>query len=94
MKYSDLIKKLAKDTGATQAQTTTIIKAFVATTKEELGANGTITIPEFGTLKLNDRAERTYKANKLCPRDITVPAHKVPVFSASSALKEIAAKVK
>lgn len=94
MKYSDLIKKLAHDTGATQAQTTAIIKAFVATTKDEMANNGTITIPEFGTLKLATRAERTYKANKICPKAVTVPAHKVVTFSASAALKEVARNVK
>lgn len=79
MNKTELIAAMAKKSGMTKNDAAKALDAYVDTVKEELAANGNITMVGFGTFNVVERAER--RAHN--PRNgevITVAAKRVVKF--------------
>lgn len=94
MKYSEFVKAVAETAGVSQKDAKSILKAATEQVTAALTGDGSLSIPQLGTFKRVERKERTYPANKLTKKAVTVPAHSVAVFKASSAIKTAVSDVK
>lgn len=94
MKYSDFVKSVAEAAGVSQKEAKSILKIATEKMTEALVNDGSISVPQFGTFKRVARKERTYPANKLTKKAVTVPAHSVATFKPSTAIKTAVADVK
>jgi DNA-binding protein HU-beta len=87
MNKSELVAALAKDTGLAKKDVEAVLKAFTGTVHSELKAGGKIQIPEVGSFKVIDRAERTVH-NPRTGETMKSPACKAVKFTVAKALKE------
>ena len=83
MTKSELIKKVAGQSGQTQSATAKFLDAFTETVKESLKAGEFVSISQFGTFKKVDREERLGVNPKNGER-ITIAAKSAPKFKPSA----------
>ncbi|SFV09110.1 HU family DNA-binding protein [Alicyclobacillus macrosporangiidus] len=88
MNKSDLVRKVAQQTGVTNKECEVIVGAVFETIKQALEAGEKVQIAGFGTFETKERAERTAR-NPVTGDKIVVPRHRVPIFKAGSGLKEV-----
>lgn len=69
---SDLKKLVAERTGETPEIVEHILETAFGAIAEKLGADTRVSFKDFGTIKLSERAERTYR---LFGKEYVVPAH-------------------
>lgn len=87
MNKAELVQNVAMGTGLTQVETSAVFEGILETIAEELARGGHLEIRGFGTFKVEQRAERD-AVNPHTGERFRVPSKKVPVFRASSKLKE------
>jgi DNA-binding protein HU-beta len=95
MNKSELVTKLAKKAGLTQAKAAEAVDAVFNANKGlivgELGAGRKVTLPGFGTFSVRKRASRQGR-NPATGKTITIPARKYPAFKVGKTLKEKVSK--
>lgn len=88
MTKAELVEKIKAKVGLeSKAQAERVLMAAIGEICHALCEDGEISIRDFGTLKVVDRAERTAR-NPRTGEDIAVPARKVVKFIPSKSLKE------
>jgi DNA-binding protein HU-beta len=87
MNKSELVEKMAAETGGSNAEASRYLDAFLATVEKELGSGGEVQIPGFGKFKVNERAAREGR-NPATGQKMQIKASKSPSFSAGNSLKE------
>ncbi|MCZ7662205.1 MAG: HU family DNA-binding protein [Thermoleophilia bacterium] len=86
MTKSDFIDKLAAKTGLSKKDAGSAVDAFLEVVKESLEAGEDVQFTGFGKFYVQERESRE-GINPQTKAKITIPATKVPKFSAGSALK-------
>lgn len=87
MNKSDLIAKIATDTGLTKTQATAAMQAVEVGITEALVNGETVQLVGFGTFSVKEKAERTGR-NPQTGEPIQIPAKKTVAFKIGKALKE------
>ncbi len=87
MNKGELIAAIAKETGVTKKDAEAVLKALTTTIHEELKAGGKVQLPELGSFKVTERAERTVR-NPQTGATMTSPACKAVKFTTAKALKD------
>ncbi|HOK22976.1 MAG TPA: HU family DNA-binding protein [Candidatus Hydrothermia bacterium] len=91
MNKQEVITKVAEKAGVTKKDATLVVNAFVDVVKESLAKKNPVRLIGFGTFDVRKRAERKGR-NPRSKQEIRIPARIVPVFRASSTLKELVNK--
>jgi DNA-binding protein HU-beta len=86
MQKTELIAKVAKDTGVTQADTAKVVNAVIDSIVEALKAGDKVTLTGFGTFEVRNTAART-GTNPATRQKIQIAAGKRAAFSAGAVLK-------
>lgn len=87
MNKTELIEKVATETGETKAQTQRIIESTLGTIEESLSAGEDVAVTGFGTWKVRHQGARTGR-NPRTGQTMLIPARRAPRFSAGSRLKD------
>ena len=87
MTKADLIKKVAKKTGASQAMTGRVIDTALNEVRLLLGKGDSISFTGFGSFMVTKRAKRKGR-NPRTGKEMTIPAAKVARFRPGKTLKE------
>ena len=93
MTKTELIEKIAAESGLTKKAAGEAFGATVAAITGSLAKGEKVTIPGFGTFEVRDRAARTGK-NPRTGKPVKIAACKVPAFKAGKGLKEAVAAIK
>ncbi|WP_029421736.1 HU family DNA-binding protein [Alicyclobacillus macrosporangiidus] len=88
MNKSELVQKVARQTGLSQKQSEAVVGAVFGAIEQALEAGEKVQITGFGTFEAKERAERTAR-NPITGETIQVPKRRVPTFKAGSGLKEV-----
>ncbi|MCS7182126.1 MAG: HU family DNA-binding protein [Thermoanaerobaculum sp.] len=95
MNKSELVAKLAKKTGLTQAKAAEAVDAIFNPAKGilvgELTSGKKVTLPGFGSFFVRKRAARKGR-NPATGKEIHIPARKYPAFKVGKTLKEKVSK--
>lgn len=91
MTKTDLIAKVAEQTGLTKKDADKAVNAVFETLTETLAAEEKVALVGFGTFEVRARAARK-GLNPRTKEEITIPASKLPAFKAGKALKDAVAK--
>lgn len=86
MTKTDLVAKIADDTGLTKKQAEAALNSFLATITDELKAGNKVALIGFGTFETTVRAARTGK-NPSTGEKISIPSSVSPKFKAGKVLK-------
>ena len=87
MTKSEMIEKLAKDTGLAKADVEKVFNGTFNLFKSELAKGNNVPVAGFGTFKATKRAARN-GINPLTKQPLHIPARNAVSFKAGSALKE------
>lgn len=87
MNKNELAKRVAEETGTTKAEALRVVEGLVAVVQSELANGGKVSLSGFGTFAVRDSAARTGR-NPQTGAEITIPARKVPKFTAAKGLKD------
>ena len=87
MTKTDLIGKVAKDSGITKAASAKILNSIIANISQSLKKGGKIVLPGFGSLSVTKRAARKGR-NPQTGKAINIPARKVAKFRPGKTLRE------
>lgn len=87
MNKNELLDVMAAEAGIKKKEAEAAYNALFAAIEKELKNGGKVTLAGFGTFKVKERAERPGRNPKTL-EEITIPASKAAVFSASKVLKE------
>lgn len=86
MNKSELIQKMAADTGLSKASAAAAVDSFIASITKSLKKGQPITFVGFGTFKTAQRKARTAR-NPQTGAPIKIPKRRVVRFTAGKALK-------
>jgi DNA-binding protein HU-beta len=84
---TDLIQKIADETGGSKSDAQKHFDAFTEVVKSELKSGGDVQITGFGKFYVQERDARQ-GINPQTKAKINIPASKVPKFTAGNALKD------
>ncbi|MEH1997147.1 HU family DNA-binding protein [Nostoc sp.] len=87
MNKGELVDAVAAKTNITKKQTDEIISAFLSVVIEAVANGEKITLVGFGSFERRDRSEREGR-NPKTQETMTIPATRVPAFSAGKQFKE------
>jgi DNA-binding protein HU-beta len=87
MNKGELVDAVAAKTNITKKQTDEIISAFLSIVTEAVANGDKVTLIGFGSFERRDRSEREGR-NPKTNEPMTIPATKVPAFSAGKQFKE------
>lgn len=87
MTKTELVAKIAEETGVTKAVADTVIKSSIGIITEAMKSGDDVSFVGFGTFSSVDKPERTGK-NPSTGEPITIAAHKAAKFKAGKALKD------
>ncbi|MHC0067926.1 HU family DNA-binding protein [Nostoc sp. UIC 10890] len=87
MNKGELVDAVAAKTNITKKQTDEIISAFLSVVTEAVANGDKVTLIGFGSFERRERAEREGR-NPKTNEPMTIPATKVPAFSAGKQFKE------
>lgn len=87
MNKQGFVRKLAENTGASQAQSKEFLDAFLNTVTEVLAEGDEVNFVGFGKFSVSERAERVGR-NPQDGSEIILPASKLPKFKAGKLLKD------
>jgi nucleoid DNA-binding protein len=87
MGKTDLIDAVAKATGLEKTKAKAVMESAIDLTIKELKKGGRVQLTGFGTFSTSRRKKRM-GVNPKTGAKITIPARKVPKFTAGKALKE------
>ena len=88
MTQTELIKKVAKEQGLSEAKAEKLVKAVLSSIKEALKSGEEVRLHEIGSFKIDQRSERKGR-NPRTGHEITIPAKKVVRFVANKAVREL-----
>lgn len=91
MTKSELVAKIAGETGLTKADSERALNAFIGTVKKTLKKNDTVSLVGFGTFYVSKRKARKGR-NPRTGDAIKIPAAKLPKFRAGKGLKDALGK--
>ena len=83
---TELVKQVKEKVGKT-SQLSLIVGAVFDAVAENLAEGKEVSIVNFGTFKVIDKAERKGR-NPRTDAEITIPAHKIPTLKPSKILKD------
>jgi DNA-binding protein HU-beta len=83
-----LIEKLSAKLGISKRETDKYISTFVEIVTEELKQNNKVAVTGFGTFSVSDRKAREGVNPQNPKQRITIPAMKLPKFTAGKTLKD------
>jgi DNA-binding protein HU-beta len=87
MTKQDLVTAIADAANLSKKDAEKALNAFTAAVTDSLVKGENVSLIGFGTFKVSARAERKGR-NPKTGQEITIPARKVPTFSAGKALKD------
>ena len=87
MNKSELVEKMAAETGGSNAEASRYLDAFMAAVENALKSGGEVQIPGFGKFKVTERPAREGR-NPATGEKMQIKASKSPSFSAGNSLKE------
>ncbi len=87
MNKSELIARIADDTGLAKAKVTEVVDLIGKVITEELKHGDGLSIVGFGTFKVTERKAKKGR-NPATGEAIQIPAKKAPIFKAGKALKD------
>ncbi len=87
MKKSELVAKVAKDSGVTVKETNLVIKTLIETIKTSMSKGEKVTISGFGSFERKKRKE-TIARNPKTGERMTIAAQNMATFRAGSSLKQ------
>lgn len=87
MNRTELVEAIAKQTGASKAETDRMLSAFTEIVEKNIKKKDGIRLVGFGTFTTSKRKARSGR-NPQTGEEIKIPARTVPVFKPGSALKE------
>lgn len=87
MNKSELIERIATQSGVTRAVATTMLDAALGSITEALVAGDSVALLGFGTFKVSERAARTGK-NPATGEALEIAAATVPKFTPGKSLKD------
>lgn len=87
MKLDDIKTGVAERADLSKAAADRAVKAFIAELTDALTTGDGVTVPGFGTFKVEQRAEKT-GVNPQTKEKMIIPARKAPVFRAAPALRQ------
>ena len=87
MNKSQLIEKIANETGMTKASAERAIDAFTGAVTETLAKGDTVSLVGFGAFSVKERASRVGR-NPQTGEEIQISAAKVPTFKPGKSLKD------
>jgi DNA-binding protein HU-beta len=87
MNKENLVKAIAAESGVSQKEATLILDALTETIMEATAKGEKVTIVGFGSFEVRERQERQGR-NPKTGEPLTIPATKVPAFSAGKLFKE------
>ncbi|EKS8372196.1 HU family DNA-binding protein [Bacillus thuringiensis] len=87
MNKTELIQKVAIQTGLKRTQASLAVDSVFASIRETLQNGDNVQLIGFGSFEVRERAAREGR-NPQTGESITIPARKVPAFKAGKALKE------
>ena len=91
MTKTDLIAKVAEQTGLSKKDAEKAVSAVIDTVSDALVAGDKVQIVGFGTFEVRERSERKGR-NPRTKEEITIAASKLPCFKAGKALKDSVSK--
>lgn len=86
---SDLISRVAQETGVTNRQTEKVVNTFIESVTKSLSKGEDVRITGFGTFKVAERAARKGRHPRT-GQEMHIPASKRPTFTPGSRLVEAA----
>ena len=89
MNKADLIAQISEDAGISKVQANAALDSFTAAVTKELKKGGKVTLVDFGTFSISERAARTGR-NPQTGATIKIKAKKVAKFKAG---KELSASI-
>lgn len=87
IKKNELVDAIASKTDLSKKDVEAVIEAFQEKVTEEIRQGNKVTLTGFGTFRISDRAARE-GINPQTKEKISIPAMRVPKFTAGKALKE------
>ncbi|MCW5318159.1 DNA-binding protein [Nostoc sp. KVJ3] len=87
MNKGELVDAVAAKTNITKKQADEVISAFLSVVTEAVANGDKVTLIGFGSFERRDRSEREGR-NPKTNEPMTIPATKVPAFSAGKQFKE------
>lgn len=90
MNKGELIDKVAEKAGVTKKEADAILTAMIEAIQEAVVNGEKVTLVGFGSFEPRERSERTGR-NPQTGAEITIPASRVPAFSAGKQFKELVA---
>ncbi len=87
MNKGELVDAVAAKTNITKKQADEVISAFLSVVTEAVANGDKVTLVGFGSFERRDRSEREGR-NPKTNQPMTIPATKVPAFSAGKLFKE------
>ncbi|MBD2512371.1 HU family DNA-binding protein [Nostoc sp.] len=87
MNKGELVDAVAAKTNITKKQADEVISAFLSVVTEAVANGEKVTLVGFGSFERRDRSEREGR-NPKTNEPMTIPATKVPAFSAGKQFKE------
>ena len=87
MNKGELVDAVAAKTNITKKQADEVISAFLSVVTEAVANGEKVTLVGFGSFERRDRSEREGR-NPKTNEPMTIPATKVPAFSAGKLFKE------
>ena len=92
MNKGELVNLVAKEHGLSKKETDAILSATLEIIKSTVAAGDKVTLVGFGSFELRQRQERVGR-NPKTGEKLTIPAAKVPAFSAGKNFKEKVASI-
>lgn len=90
MNKGELVDKVAEKAGVTKKQADAILTAALEVVQDAVASGEKVTLVGFGTFEPRDRQEREGR-NPKTGEVMTIPATRVPAFSAGKQFKEMVA---
>ncbi|MEO8672147.1 MAG: HU family DNA-binding protein [Tahibacter sp.] len=87
MNKSDLIARIAEETGRPKTETEAYFNSFVAQVANALSTGESVVLAGFGTFEVRSRAERSGR-NPRTGEAMTIAASKAAAFKPAAALKK------
>lgn len=87
MNKQELVEIIADKTHSTKAETKKMLETFIETVTETLAQGESIQLMGFGSFKTSERKAHLGR-NPRTGETVTIPAKRVPSFTAGNALRE------
>jgi DNA-binding protein HU-beta len=88
MNKQTLVDSIAQSTSLTKKSVTDVLNHFIESVMAEIKKGGTVTLTGFGTYK-SIKTKARQGRNPKTGQKITIPAKRVPRFSAGKAFKDL-----